>query len=74
MNTKTEFLTRLSSLLKEYNVTIEADVGSGSDTYGIYGRSIEVIHREKGSLNPICWLYNNGWELLSSDIDEQLGI
>jgi len=70
MNTKTEFLTRLSSLLKEYNVTIEADVGAGSARDGIYGRSIEVIHREKGSLNPICWLYNDGWELSSSDIDE----
>jgi len=70
MSTKTEFLTKLSSLLREYNVTIEADVSDGTDTHGIYGRRIEVFHREKGSLNPICWLYNDGWELSSSDIDE----
>jgi len=71
---KIEFLTQLSALLKEYNVSIEADVADGSDTHGIFGRTLKIIHTESNSFRHTRWFSEEGWFLSASEIDEQLGI
>lgn len=70
---KIEFLYRLNQLLKEYNVSIEADVSSGSDTHGIFGRTLQIIHKEPNTVKETTWLFIDEWSLTTQELDEHLG-
>jgi predicted HAD superfamily Cof-like phosphohydrolase len=65
-----EFLSKLRSLLLEYNVHIEAEIEG--DTYGIYAERIAVRHRpSKESLREDIWfLQENSLSLSPEDIPD----
>lgn len=60
---KEEFLQKLKELLTEYNVSINADVGAGSDTHGIHGRYMEISKRIPNTFRDEVWLKVNDWEI-----------
>ena len=73
MDKKAEFLDQLAKLLSDYNVNIVADVSEGSDTHGIFGRNIQILHKEPSTFKQTCWLYTDEWTLDSQEINELLG-
>jgi len=60
------FKAELKALLLKYRVTIQADVGSGSDTHGIYGEemSIEGHWQDKDRIR----ITFQGWEISANDL------
>lgn len=56
MDNKTkEFLTKLSSLMAEYDVSIGFNCSPCSDTYGIYGASMGVSVQDKDTTVSDSW-------------------
>jgi hypothetical protein len=45
MDRNKEFLTKLASLLKEYDMTIGFEVGEHSDTYGLYDECMSISNK-----------------------------
>lgn len=73
MSNKAKFLSELKALLEKYDVTIDAGVGGGSDTHGIYDETIFISHRISPSgFRYEDWLEVSGWSLGASDIPSDL--
>lgn len=64
-----EFLTKLKELLISYDVSIEFNVGRGSDTHGIHDESMSIV-KNKGPWETI--FETSGWEITALDIEEEL--
>lgn len=64
------FKSELKALLIKYDAEIQANVGPGSDTYGINGESIEISVRD----DPKSFAYTaesvDGWYLDQQNIDK----
>ncbi len=59
-NVKQEFLKELKALMEKHNVSIEAGVGYGSDTHGIYDEYIDICdHRDNTLLSVQGWSINH---------------
>jgi len=68
-NVKQEFLKELKALMEKHNASIEAGVGFGSDTHGIWDEHIDICdHRDKTLLRV------QGWSLGHEDIKIEDGI
>lgn len=63
------FKQELKALLEKYDATIDANVGSGSDTHGIYDETMEISIRDnKKSFRCHNETVVNGWSISSRDL------
>ena len=65
---KQEFLKEFKALLEKYNVTISFNVGSGSDTHGLYDEKMTVYHTVPNSFKTEDWIEVSGWGIDKNDI------
>lgn len=59
-----EFCLELKALLEKYNASIEFEVGSGSDTHGLYDEKMVAYFKTTDSLKHL----SNGWGVSKNDL------
>ena len=64
MDNKQEFLKELRELLQKYNVSIQADVGFGSDTHGIHEQHLKICDSKDKPFFRV-----ESWDLTYEDLD-----
>lgn len=53
---KEEFLSKLSALLRDYNVEIQFVCASCSDTHGLYNDSVVINMNREQIFDSECWI------------------
>ena len=63
-----EFLAKLESLLREYNASIEAEVGDGTDTHGILDPTMTIYIGRWNDRGRVTIRACDGWELSADEL------
>lgn len=64
-----EFLAKLGALLREYEASIEADCGEGSDMHGICGEKMTINVGRWNQRGRVVVKVCDGWEFTANDLE-----
>lgn len=68
-----EFLSKLEALLREYEASIEADCGEGSDMHGIQEEMMTINVGRWDQRGRVVVKVCDGWEFTADDLKKAAG-
>jgi hypothetical protein len=66
-----DFKRELFKLLQKHNAYIQFNVGSSSDTHGLYGETMTVCQRIPDTFKDVVLIEIDGWGINANDLKDE---